>query len=115
MSHRSDRRKFLKTSTAVLAGATMPYWFTSKSNQALGRQSVNDRPVLGCIGIGSRWGWVGPNAMELSDCVALSDVDRQHLEKGRDQVREIQGKKGFSGEPEMYEDYRRVLDRKDVQ
>ncbi len=115
MSRRSSRRDFLKSSTAVLAGATMPYWFTSTSNLALGRQSVNDRPVLGCIGTGDRWDAVGPNAMALSDCVAVCDVDRNHLEKGRDRVKDIQSKKGVSGEPEMYEDYRKILDRKDVQ
>ena len=115
MSHRSHRRDFLKSSTAVLAGATMPYWFTSASNLALGRQSVNDRPVLGCIGTGDRWNAVGPNALAFSDCVAVCDVDRQHVEKGRNRVKEIQSKKGFTGEPEMYEDYRKLLDRKDVQ
>ena len=115
MSQRSNRRDFLKTSTAVLAGTTMPYWFTSTSNLALGRQSVNDRPVLGCIGTGDRWNAVGPNALEFSDCVAVCDVDRLHMEKGRDRVKDIQSKKGNSAAPEMYEDYRKVLDRKDVQ
>lgn len=115
MSHRPDRRQFLKTSTAALAGATMPYWFTSASNLALGKQSVNDRPVLGCIGTGDRWHSVGANAMELADCVAVCDVDRLHLEKGRDTVKEIQGKRGNDTTPEMYEDYRKLLDRKDVQ
>ncbi len=115
MSHRPDRRDFLKTSTAMLAGATMPYWFTSTSNLALGRQSVNDRPVLGCIGTGDRWRSVGANALEFSDCVAVCDVDREHVEKARDRVKDIQGKKGNSAEPEMYEDYRKLLDRKDIQ
>ena len=115
MSHRTDRRDFLKTSTAALAGATMPYWFTSASNLALGRQSVNDRPVLGCIGTGDRWNGVGPNAMEFSDCVAVCDVDREHLEKARNKVKDVQSKKGNSADPDMYEDYRKVLDRKDVQ
>lgn len=114
MSLRSNRRNFLKSSTAVLAGATMPYWFTSTSNLALGRQSVNERPVLGCVGTGDRWNAVGPNALEFSDCVAVCDVDAKHKEKGRDRVKEIQGKKGISGEPEMYEDYRKLLDRKDI-
>ena len=115
MSHRSDRRDFLKKSTALLAGAAMPYWFTSSSSLALGRQSVNDRPVLGCIGTGDRWNSVGRNAMEFADCVAVCDVDRLHVEKGRDKVKETQGQKGNSAEPEMYEDYRKLLDRKDIQ
>ena len=115
MSHRSHRREFLQTSTAMLAGAAMPYWFTSASSLALGRQSVNDRPVLGCIGTGDRWNAVGPNAMEFSDCVAVCDVDRQHMEKGRDRVKGIQSKKGNDAEIGMYEDYRKLLDRKDIQ
>ena len=115
MSHRTPRRDFLKQSTAALAGATLPYWFTSTSNLALGRQSVNDRPVLGCIGTGDRWYSVGPNALEFSDCVAVCDVDRLHVEKGRDKVKEVQSKKGNDATPEMYEDYRKLLDRKDIQ
>ncbi|HEY0984969.1 Gfo/Idh/MocA family oxidoreductase [Schlesneria sp.] len=114
MSYRSDRRDFLKSSTAALAGATLPYWFTSTSNLALGRQTVNSRPVLGCVGTGDRWNAVGPNAMEFSDCVAVCDVDREHVEKARNRVRDIQSKKGISGDPEMYEDYRKLLDRKDI-
>lgn len=114
MKHRQNRRQFLQSSTAALAGATMPYWFTSASNLALGQQLVNDRPVLGCIGTGDRWGAVGPNAMEFSDCVAVCDVDRQHVEKARQRVKDIQGNKGVSAAPEMYQDYRSLLDRKDI-
>src|SRR5262249_30342686 len=115
MSHRSNRRDFLKTSTAALAGATLPYWFTAQSNLALGRQSVNDRPVLGCIGTGDRWNDVGIRALEFSDCVAVCDVDKLHVEKGRDRVKDAQSKKGNNSTPDMYEDYRKVLDRKDIQ
>ena len=115
MGQRIRRRDFLKSSTAALAGASMPYWFTSTSNLALGRQSVNDRPVLGCIGTGDRWNSVGRNAMEFSDCVAVCDVDRNHLEKARDHVVKTQSERGHSTAPEMYEDYRKLLDRKDVQ
>lgn len=115
MSHPLSRRNFIQTSTAALAGSTMPYWFTSTSNLALGRQSVNDRPILGCIGVGSRWGSVGKNALQLSDCVAVCDVDRKHVEEARDKVKDIQGTKGSAKDPDTYEDYRALLDRKDVQ
>ena len=112
MPPRPHRRDFLKASTAALAGATLPYWFTSASNQALGFQSVNDRPVLGCIGTGDRWNAVGPNALHLSDCVAVCDVDSEHLEKGYKRVTDIQ--KSQSREVAKYEDYRKLLDRKDI-
>ena len=115
MSHRPNRRDFLKTtSTAALAGATLPYWFTAESNRALGFQTVNSRPVLGCIGTGDRWHQVVGGALNYSDGVAVCDVDRLHMEQGRDKVKEAQAKKGTDAAVEMYEDYRKLLDRKDI-
>ena len=115
MSHRSNRRDFLKTtSTAALAGATLPYWFTAESNRALGFQSVNSRPVLGCIGTGDRWHQVVGGALNHSDGVAVCDVDRLHMEQGRDKIKDAQAKKGKDATVEMYEDYRKLLDRKDI-
>ncbi len=112
MTQHATRRDFLKTSTAALAGAVLPYWYTSESNRALGFQSVNDRPVLGCIGTGDRWNAVGPNALHLSDCVAVCDVDSDHVDKGHKRVTDIQ--KAPTREVAKYEDYRKLLDRKDI-
>lgn len=114
MTHRPSRRGFLQTTTAALAGATLPYWFTAESHRALGFQSVNERPVLGCIGTGDRWGAVGPNALHFADCVAVCDVDSDHVESGHKRVTDIQGKKGQSRDVDKYEDYRKLLDRKDI-
>ena len=114
MSHRPNRRDFLQTTTAALAGATLPYWFTAESNRALGFQSVNSRPVLGCIGTGDRWHQVVGGALNYSDGVAVCDVDRLHMEQGRDKVKDAQAKKGKDATVEMYEDYRKLLDRKDI-
>ncbi len=110
----TTRRDFLKSGTAAAAAASMPYFFTAESARAAAFQSPNERPVLGCIGTGSRWGAVGPNAMQFSDCVAVSDVDALHLDAGRDRVKGIQSKKGFDGHIAMYEDYRAILDRDDI-
>ncbi len=112
MTQHANRRDFLKTSTAALAGAVLPYWYTAESNRALGFQSVNDRPVLGCIGTGDRWNAVGPNALHFSDCVAVCDVDSDHVDKGHKRVTDIQ--KAASREVAKYEDYRKLLDRKDI-
>jgi predicted dehydrogenase len=113
MTQRSHRRDFLKT-TAALAGATMPYWVTSAQNRALGHTLVADRHVLGCIGTGDRWHQVVPGALNHSDCVAVCDVDRKHVERGKEKVTDIQGKKGKDIPVETYEDYRKLLDRKDI-
>uniref|UniRef100_A0A7C2NW71 Twin-arginine translocation signal domain-containing protein n=1 Tax=Schlesneria paludicola TaxID=360056 RepID=A0A7C2NW71_9PLAN len=113
MTQRSNRRDFLKT-TAALAGATMPYWVTSAQNRALGHTLVADRHVLGCIGTGDRWHQVVPGALNYSDCVAVCDVDRDHVERGKEKVTDIQSKKGKDVPVEMYEDYRKLLDRNDI-
>ncbi|MFN5287791.1 MAG: Gfo/Idh/MocA family protein [Planctomyces sp.] len=77
-------------------------------------RSPNDRPVLGCIGTGDRWNAVGPQAMNFSDCAAVCDVDRNHVEKGRETALKKQSKPGAERTVEMFEDYRKLLDRKDI-
>jgi predicted dehydrogenase len=114
MAVRPSRRSFLKTSTAVAAGALMPYWFTSKRTLAEENRSALERPVLGCIGTGDRWDAVGPNAMEFATCAAVCDVDFNHALKGRETARNRNGGKGASRPVDVYEDYRYLLDRKDI-
>ena len=109
MSH-SSRRDFLKTTTAAAAGAVLPYWFTSESSRAFGFASPNERPILGCIGTGSRWGGVGPNAMAFANCVAVCDVDANHLGHARDVAKEKNAEHGHSGDVAMHEDYQAILD-----
>ena len=105
----STRRDFLKTSAAAAAGAVMPYWFTSESAQAFPFKSPNGRPVLGCIGTGMRWGLVGPNAMQHADCVAVCDVDSGRADHARQVAKEKNNR-----DAAVYEDYRHVLDRDDI-
>ncbi len=82
MSMRASRRDVLKISTAAAAGAVMPYWFSSRPSLAQENKSPNERLTLGCIGTGDRWMAVGPQAMKYSDCVAVCDVDANHMRQG---------------------------------
>ncbi len=109
MSSQNSRRDFLKLTTAAAAGATMPYWFTStaRSNYV----AANERPVLGCIGTGDRWRSVGPQAMKFSDCAAVCDVDANHAGAGKERVQKEQGSER---NVDVHEDYRKVLDRDDI-
>ena len=106
-----QRRDFLKASAAAAASG----FFIGEQAQALSFRSASERPVLGCIGTGDRWNAVGPSALQFGDCVAVCDVDANMVEKARHRVNEIQSKKGNSGSPEGYEDYRKLLDRKDIE
>ncbi len=114
MSIRTSRREFLKGSAAALAATGLPVWGTSTQAIAARFQSKNDRPLIGCIGTGSRWGAVGPAAMTFGDCVAVCDVDANHAAKAKARVQEIQSKKGSSSDVAVFEDYRKVLDNKDI-
>jgi predicted dehydrogenase len=113
MTTRSTRRTFLKT-TAALAGATLPYWYTSAQNRALGHSLVADKLLLGCIGTGDRWNAVGPDAMKHADCVAVCDVDKAHVEKAKQRALDEHAKKGKEFTVDTYEDYRKLLDRQDI-
>jgi predicted dehydrogenase len=108
-----NRRDFLKTSAAASAAVTAPYFFAPSNVLAdeAKAKSANDRPVLGCIGTGDRWEAVGPQAMNFADCVAVCDVDAQHAAKGKEFA---QKKHGPNAKVEVFEDYRKLLDRKDI-
>src|SRR5687767_15933880 len=114
----SSRRTFLQSSAAAAAGlAAAPYfpWTANTMAQDAKTQSKNDRPILGCIGTGDRWNAVGPQAMNFADCVAVCDVDARHAEKGKARALEVAQRKGRERTVEVHEDYRKVLDRKDIE
>jgi len=103
-----SRRRFLQSTAAVGAAASAPYFFTGEKLFAQGADK-NDRPIMGCIGTGSRWNAVGGNAMRFADCVAVCDVDANHADKAAAKVENVQGKK-----PQIHEDYQKILDNKDI-
>lgn len=105
-SNRS-RRAFLKTSAAVSAsGAVLPYF--SWTEKAFANQEKNDRPQIGCIGVGSMGTGDAHGHSNFGDIVAVCDVDKGHLEKAKNDPNI--GK----GTAEAVEDYRKILDRKDI-
>lgn len=112
MTNRHSRRDFLKSSTLAAAAGSMPYWFTTPSARAY--FSSTERPVVGCIGTGDRWQAVGPQALNFGEGAAVCDVDADHAGKARERVKEIQEKRGQGVEVAVYEDYRKVLDRSDI-
>lgn len=105
-SDSQNRRQFLhKSATAAAAGLTAPYWFSADRALAADNQSKSDRPLVGCIGTGDRWKGLFKGVLPHGDIVAVADVDRLHAETGK----ELSG-----GKADIYEDYRKLLDRKDI-
>ena len=78
-------------------------------NRALGYESPNDRPVFATIGLRNQ-GWAITNkSFKFADFAALADVDSKVLGTNVDRTKSKQGKK-----PDAYKDYRKILDRKDI-
>ncbi|WP_310821096.1 Gfo/Idh/MocA family protein [Stratiformator vulcanicus] len=85
-------------------------------------RSPNERPVVGCIGTGSRWGFredgmfkgVGSFAMEFGDVAAVSDVDANRMNAAALKVRDLQAEAGRPSDVAKEADYRKVLDRDDI-
>lgn len=95
-----SRRQFLAASAAAVAA---PMILPTGVLAAKGRPGANDRIVTGHIGIGGM-GSGHLNALR-NQAAALCEVDKNHLAKAVDMV----GRK-----VDTYEDYRRILDRKDI-
>ena len=115
MSRRvTSRREFLGTSAAAVAA---PYFFSNSllMAQDAKTRSTSDRPILGCIGTGDRWNAVGPQAMNFADCVAVCDVDANMTSKSKQKALDSNSKKGRQRDVEVFEDYRKLLDRKDIE
>ncbi|WP_020532118.1 Gfo/Idh/MocA family protein [Flexithrix dorotheae] len=109
---KNSRRKFLTTSSTMLAGAGMiagnplpTFYYPS------GKISANDQiniGVIGCKGMG--WSNMRAHlAMEEVNCVALCDVDQSVLDQRANDVEKMRGTK-----PKLYKDYRKLLEDKDI-
>ncbi len=103
----SSRRRFLKQTSAAGAGAaaltSFPWTRTAFANV-----SKNDRPQIGCIGVGSMGTGDARAHARFGDILAVCDVDSRHAERAKNDPNIGNGK------CDMYKDYRRVLDRDDI-
>jgi myo-inositol 2-dehydrogenase / D-chiro-inositol 1-dehydrogenase len=102
----STRREFLRSTAALTAAsAVAPYCSTGENVRADEAKSKNDRPHVGAIGVGARGLVVTREAAKFGNVVAVCDVDLRRAEEA---------KAVLGGKPEIYQDYRKLLDRKDI-
>ena len=101
----STRRQFLGSTAALAVGTMLPNLVAGKSVSAGESKSKNDRPHVGAIGVGGRGMDDIKSAARFGEVVAVCDVDRRQAEKA---------KAAFEGKPDIYEDYRKLLDRQDI-
>jgi len=103
MSHRIHRRNFIKTSVAASAFAcAAPVVFKKK---VFGDDSPNERFVIAGVGVGGMGRGDMNDHRRFGDIAALCDVD---------EVRLNEANKAIDGKADTYKDYRKVLERKDI-
>ncbi len=103
--HNFSRRQFIKSATA----ATATGFFIGTGRLARAQSSPNERPVFATIGMRNQ-GWIiTSKSFEFADFAALVDVDAGILAENIAKTAKAQGKK-----PDAYRDYRKVLDRDDI-
>lgn len=105
MKRNISRRDFTRGSL-IAAGAAVPY--LSWNRPSFANESANDRPRIGCIGVGSMGTGDAKEHAHFGDVLAICDVDSNHAERAKND--EQIGK----GKADVYEDYRRVLERDDI-
>jgi predicted dehydrogenase len=109
-----NRRQFVHTTAGLAAAANLPFWF---SERVSADESKNNRPIMGCIGFGAgytskveglgRGAHIAKRAQDNgADIVALCDVFRAPMEKAKAE---------HFQKADMYEDYRKLLERKDIE
>jgi predicted dehydrogenase len=103
-----SRRDFLKKATAAAAaGSAAPYF--AWTEKAFANASPNDRPRIGCIGLGDMaTNFDAPQHATFGDILAVCDVDARRAAMAKDD-----GKIG-KGKADAYGDYRKILDRHDI-
>ncbi|MCA8983512.1 MAG: Gfo/Idh/MocA family oxidoreductase [Planctomycetaceae bacterium] len=104
-TQQATRRQFLQSVAAVGAASVL----CPAPGRAFGYESPNERPVFATIGLRNQ-GWaITSKSFRFADFAALADVDANVLGENVGKVEKAQGKA-----PEAYKDYRKILDRKDI-
>ncbi len=106
-SSRTTRRDFLKKSTAAAAAiGAVPHFLSSR--KAFGGEAANDRLRIGCIGVGSMGTGDARGHAGFGDILAVCDVDSRHADRAKND------KNIGKGKADAYKDYRKVLERDDI-
>lgn len=103
--NQATRRQFLQGVAAVGAASVV----IPSANRAFGYQAANDRPVFATIGLRNQGWGITAKTTSHADFAALADVDAKILADNVEKLEKRQGKK-----PDAYNDYRKILERKDI-
>lgn len=97
------RRQFI--AAGLGAAAMAPYYLTANAGAFDAPKMKNDRYRIGAIGMRYQGSVIAKLALPYADIVAIADVDRKVGEKAV---------ADFGGKADLYEDYRKLLNRDDI-
>ncbi len=100
----ANRREFLATSLGTLGAGTIGSTLIVP-RRGWGQSSTNEQITIGAIGVGGRASLLLQQLPETAKIVALSDCNLPRAEAFKEKMK--------GGWP-VYQDYRRLLDRKDI-
>tara|TARA_B100000809_G_scaffold8983_1_gene8565 strand:- start:309 stop:1706 length:1398 start_codon:yes stop_codon:yes gene_type:complete len=108
---RFNRRRFLQTSSAVAAATSLGAF---RDMAASGADSPNERPQFAVIGCGGQGTGDGRRATGHGDVVAVCDVDTSHSAYAKAAYTRRMAAMGRKAQIDVYEDYRAIIDRDDI-
>ncbi len=100
----TTRRSFLKTAAAVAAASTLPNWFLEELVTPVAH-AADDQPAIALVGCGGMGRGDARNASRFGRVVAVCDVDDNQIAEA----------KKLWPDAEAYKDFRKVMDRQDIQ
>ncbi len=100
----TTRRSFLKTAAAVAAATSLPRWYLEELSAPIAR-AADDQPAIALIGCGGMGRGDAKNASRFGRVVAVCDVDDKQIAEAKKQWPDA----------EAYKDFRKVMDRQDIQ
>jgi predicted dehydrogenase len=112
MTSQNTRRQFLKTSAAALAATHLPIpWSSADADES---RSPNEIPVVGMIGTGIRFAPLIRAGSKYTNCASVCDIDTRQSSKAAELAAQEQKKNGRTGKIKIESEYRRLIDRKDI-
>ena len=100
-----SRRRFLQTTSAAAVAGVI----AGSSSRSRAQDSPNERPVFATIGLRNQGWTITDKSTKYADFAAMADVDANVLGVNVDKLKMKTGKVA-----DGYSDYRKILDRKDI-
>ncbi len=114
MAH--NRRSFLRSAAVAASAAALPGLFPTRSvaSSVAAFRSPLETPVVGVIGTGIRFRPLAVASQLYSNCAVLCDLDTRQSDKAKALMAGIKEQNSRDGEIQVTDEYRRVIDRDDL-